>query len=167
MKLKKDNPESNILFSIKPKYAELIFSGQKQIEYRRQVPSRKLVGVTIFLYASAPVQQVLGTITVKKHLIELPIDLWRKTRKLSGMKLKDYERYFKSRGGAMDWMMNNLGVKNEDDRHENFKKGYTTYAHGLVIDEASLFIKPQNLNIFCGLDRPPQNFCYFKKLALF
>lgn len=45
-----------ILMSIKPHYADLIYTERKRFEYRKKAP--KLVDLPILLYKTAPVQKV-------------------------------------------------------------------------------------------------------------
>ena len=47
-----------ILMSIKPHYADLIYTERKRFEYRKRAP--KLVDLPILLYETAPVQKVTG-----------------------------------------------------------------------------------------------------------
>ena len=57
-----------ILMSIKPHYADLIYTERKRFEYRKRAP--KLVDLPILLYETAPVQKVTGIIeTVVKPLV--------------------------------------------------------------------------------------------------
>lgn len=50
----------NILLSIKPEYAKLIYEGNKTIEYRKDFPKFVLWGSKIFLYETAPIKRVTG-----------------------------------------------------------------------------------------------------------
>lgn len=50
----------NILLSIKPKYAKLIYEGKKTIEYRKDFPKFINWRSKIFLYETAPVKRVTG-----------------------------------------------------------------------------------------------------------
>lgn len=49
----------NIILSIKPKWAELIYSGKKTIEWRKSFPKRENIEC-IYLYETAPVKKVTG-----------------------------------------------------------------------------------------------------------
>ena len=49
----------NIILSIKPKWAELIYSGKKTIEWRKSFPKRENIEC-VFLYETAPVKKVTG-----------------------------------------------------------------------------------------------------------
>ncbi|MBR7064037.1 MAG: hypothetical protein IKI31_02660 [Treponema sp.] len=49
----------NIILSIKPKWAELIYSGKKTIEWRKCVPRFRNIE-KVFLYETAPVKKITG-----------------------------------------------------------------------------------------------------------
>ena len=64
-----------VLLSIKPKYAEMIFAGEKKVELRRSWPIKEDVGVMI-VYASAPVQKLIGIVYID-HVEECDFErLW-------------------------------------------------------------------------------------------
>ena len=48
-----------VLLSVKPRFANAILEGRKTIELRRTFPVRHL-GATVLIYASAPVQSIVG-----------------------------------------------------------------------------------------------------------
>ena len=50
----------NILLSIKPEYAKLIYEGKKTIEWRKDFPKFVNWRSKIFLYETAPVKRVTG-----------------------------------------------------------------------------------------------------------
>ena len=52
--------DKNVLLSIKPKFAIQIIEGKKTIELRRKFPTEKVVGGIAFIYASTPVQKIIG-----------------------------------------------------------------------------------------------------------
>ena len=56
---------SSILLSIKPKWAEKIYSGEKTVEFRKTIPNCMQPGadgtVKALLYESAPVSRITGT----------------------------------------------------------------------------------------------------------
>ena len=51
-----------VLLSIKPKYADLILTGSKQVEFRRSWAAQD-VGL-IVLYSSSPIQKIVGIVEV-------------------------------------------------------------------------------------------------------
>lgn len=54
-----------ILMSIKPHYADLIYTERKRFEYRKRAP--KLVDLPILLYETAPVQKVTGIMPIGRY----------------------------------------------------------------------------------------------------
>ncbi len=52
----------NIILSIKPKWAKLIYEGKKTIEWRKTEPVKLDAMSTIFIYETAPVCRVTGTV---------------------------------------------------------------------------------------------------------
>ena len=54
-----------VLLSIKPEFVEKIFDGSKKYEYRKVLPKRTDISV-IVIYASAPVQRVVGEFRINE-----------------------------------------------------------------------------------------------------
>lgn len=82
-----------VLLSIKPEFAEKIFDGTKKYEFRRTVfkdPSVK----TIVVYASSPVQKVIGEFEIESILNCEIQSLWEKTKEHSGISEKFFFEYF-------------------------------------------------------------------------
>lgn len=82
-----------VLLSIKPEFAEKIFDGTKKYEFRRIVfknPSVK----TIVVYASSPVQKVIGEFEIESILNEDVTSLWEKTKEFSGISEEFFYKYF-------------------------------------------------------------------------
>ena len=91
-----------VLLSIKPHFAEKILSGEKRYEFRRVIFKNPQVRV-VLVYASAPIQKVVGEFTISKILHDDLECLWRKTHKHSGITEDIFYRYFenKDRGYAL------------------------------------------------------------------
>ncbi|MUG82071.1 hypothetical protein [Commensalibacter melissae] len=88
-----------ILLSIKPYYAEKIFSGEKKYEFRKILPRRIKVS-TVVIYATKPVGKVVGEFVIDSFITETPSKLWIITKKHSGVSKKTYNQYFKGRKKA-------------------------------------------------------------------
>jgi predicted transcriptional regulator len=85
-----------ILLSIKPEYAEKIFIGEKQFEFRRNIFKNPLVK-TVVIYASSPVRRIIGEFEID-YILSLDIgDLWGKTMHLSGINKEFYDNYFRGK----------------------------------------------------------------------
>ena len=99
-----------VLLSIKPEYAFKIFDGTKKFEFRKVIFKNPDI-TTVVVYASSPVQQVIGEFEIDDIFSFDPDELWKKTKKYSGI---SEEKYFappkapkfhtpKPARASMDW----------------------------------------------------------------
>lgn len=119
-----------VLLSIKPEFVEKIFEGSKKYEFRRSLFKRKDISVVV-VYASSPVQKVVGEFTIQSLLSENVEDLWRITEEFSGISKNFYDRYFYNKS--------------------------TAYAIG--IGDTLVYDIPKRLSDF-NINQAPQSFCY-------
>jgi predicted transcriptional regulator len=82
-----------VLLSIKPEFADKIFSGEKCYEFRRVIFKKPGVK-TIVVYASSPVQKVIGEFEIANIICDNIPSLWRKTRTKSGISENYFYDYF-------------------------------------------------------------------------
>lgn len=71
-----------IVLSIKPKYAELILAGTKTVEFRRTWAAEKVDVIAI--YASSPIQKLVGIARVSDIVRAKPTRLWGYCSKRGG-----------------------------------------------------------------------------------
>lgn len=119
-----------VLLSIKPEFAKKIFDGTKKFEFRKTIFKNKNVK-TVIVYASSPVQKVIGEFEIEK-ILSLDIDtLWSETQDYSGISEDFFYKYFAQK----------------------------EIGHAIKIKKARKYHSPKNLreeyNIF-----PPQSFVY-------
>jgi len=120
-----------VLLAIKPEFAEKIFNGTKKVEFRRCIfKSDKIT--SIIVYASSPVQKIIGEFEIKDVLTGTPEYLWCETFKDAGISKSYFDQYFgeKTTGYAI--------------RIKSYKK----YRH------------PQCLKLDFNISHPPQSFQY-------
>jgi predicted transcriptional regulator len=84
------------------------------------------------LYASSPVQRVIGEFVVADVLSMSPAALWRATRQGAGISREYFDHYFAGR----------------------------TVGHAIGVKESFRFARPRHLEKHYGVRRPPQSFCY-------
>lgn len=84
-----------VLLSIKPEFAEKIFSGEKKYEYRKVIFKRDVTCVVV--YATHPVGRLIGEFEIDSVLSERPRDLWEKTKEFSGITKDFFAEYFQGR----------------------------------------------------------------------
>lgn len=85
-----------VLLSIKPEFAERIFDGSKKYEFRRAIFKNSDVK-TIVVYASSPIQRVIGEFDIEEILNDVPENLWKKTHEFSGISEEFFWEYFSKR----------------------------------------------------------------------
>lgn len=124
----------NVLLSIKPKYADKIFSGEKKWEYRKKIWKRDDVDVVV-VYASAPVSKMIGEFkTIKGCSICATLkSLWYQTGKDGGISKEEFEKYFIRR----------------------------CFGTAISVVAPILYDNPKPLSDY-GIKRPPQNFMYLR-----
>lgn len=123
--------ETNVLLSIKPEFAKAIFDGVKKFEFRKAIFKNRNVD-KVYVYASAPVSQVIGYFTIDKILESHPEDLWEETKHSSGIKKNYYDEYFEGRERA----------------------------YAIRVHQTQLFETPVTLQERFKISHPPQSFRY-------
>jgi predicted transcriptional regulator len=91
-----------VVLSIKPEFAFKIFDGTKKFEFRRSIFKNNQVK-SVVVYASSPVQQVIGEFEIDE-VLNYDIDtLWKMTEEFSGISEDFYYKYFgdKTKGFAI------------------------------------------------------------------
>jgi predicted transcriptional regulator len=122
---------NRVLLSVKPRFAEAILCGQKTFEFRRAVFRRRNVR-TVVLYASSPMQKVVGEFKIDE-VLSLGLDaLWGATQE----------------GGAIDRCY-----------FDNYFRGRTT-GYALKVKAVRRYRLPLCLRADFGIDHPPQSFRY-------
>lgn len=124
---------TSALFSIRPEFAEAILEGRKTYEFRRRLFARDDV-TRILVYASSPVQRVVGEFSVEEILVMEPRKLWTTTSRGAAVVRKFFDLYFKGR-----------------------QVGYA-----VKVGRVRRYRRPMTLKKSCGLERPPQSFCYLQ-----
>jgi predicted transcriptional regulator len=84
----------NVIISIKPEYALKIISGEKTIELRRKFPTKNIEGGIALIYASSPIQEIIGYAIIAK-VKRLSIDqLWKTCGKRACVTKEFFYAYF-------------------------------------------------------------------------
>lgn len=124
------------LISIKPRFAEMIFSGTKTVELRR-VPPKVGSGDLGLVYVSSPTKQLQGCFEVARVVSGTPAALWRSLGKRSRVSRQAFFAYFKGKDQA----------------------------HALIIKRSWKLATPVRLASLREQNRnfhPPQNFQYLR-----
>jgi len=122
------------LFSIKPEYAEKILNGTKRFEYRKTAPRNPDIR-TVVIYATMPVEKVVGEFEVGEVLEQHPDALWNQTKSESGITRKFFDKYFEGRDKAV----------------------------AITVRKPKRYPKALRLEDVSGSETPPQSFQYLAK----
>lgn len=75
----------DVLLAIKPEFAEKILAGTKHYEFRRVAFKEASDVDLIYLYASAPISQIVGVFTTTRISEDSPRNLWNRYGDASGI----------------------------------------------------------------------------------
>lgn len=82
------------LLSIRPRFAQSILRGEKRVEFRK---TRFRTDVShIVMYASSPVQKIVGYFEVLHIDEDSPDQLWCRYHTVGGISQKDFQAYYGS-----------------------------------------------------------------------
>ena len=85
-----------VILSIKPEYADKIFDGSKIYEFRKAIFKNRNIKKVI-VYASSPVQQIIGEFEIEQIISDDPVNLWESTKLGSGITKDFFFDYFENR----------------------------------------------------------------------
>jgi predicted transcriptional regulator len=118
------------IFSIQPRFASAIFEGVKRVEFRK-TRLRSSVS-SIIVYASAPVQRVIGAFNIKAIDYASPQDLWFRYGVIGSITRRELLNYY----------------------------GKTRIGAAILIGEVQRLPRPIELQDLDARLRPPQSFQY-------
>jgi predicted transcriptional regulator len=112
-----------VLLSIKPKYANKIFSGEKKFEFRKKA-FRNIEVHTVVVYSTMPVGRIIGEFTIKKIHQDSPKSIWNKTKLFSGIDKKFFNEYYDGKELAVAIEVDKISLYKEPidpkEKYENF-----------------------------------------------
>lgn len=126
-----------VLLSIKPEFAFKIFDGKKKFEFRKVIFKNPDIR-TVVVYASSPVQQVIGEFEIDDILSSSPDEIWELTKKYSGISEMYFHEYFENR----------------------------LVAHAIKIKNTKRYKRPMSLKEDFNV-LPPQSYLYLKEEVVY
>ena len=88
-----------LLLSLKPVYADLVFSGLKTAELRRRI-AKDVEGRDVFIYVSSPVQMLRGGFRVDKVWEDTPEAIWEQVKDFAKLDEATFASYYEGRSRA-------------------------------------------------------------------
>jgi len=96
-----------LLLSIHPRYCDLILSGSKTVELRKQRPKLPS-GSLVVMYASSPICALVGAFVLDGVVCTSPADLWRRYGPRAGVEWEVFERYYAEREQAFGLLVGDV-----------------------------------------------------------
>jgi predicted transcriptional regulator len=124
----------DFVLSIKPEYATKIIAGEKTVELRRRFPPGTVTGALAYVYATVPIQAVIGWATIADVRSMAVPQIWAEFERAACIGPDDFWQYF-----------------------GNLKNGYV-----LVLERPRALAHPVKLSeLRASLNFvPPQSYCY-------
>ena len=88
-----------LLLSLKPRFADLVFMGEKTVELRRRIASI-MTGREVFIYVTSPVCMIRGGFRVAEVWSSDPESVWREVASRAGVAKAEYDAYYEGCGIA-------------------------------------------------------------------
>jgi len=85
----------NVILSIKPEFADAIFSGQKKVEFRKIIFKKNVEKV--FLYSSSPIKKITGYFTFSEIIKDTPQKLWEEFGEVGFINEDEFFKYFENK----------------------------------------------------------------------
>lgn len=117
-----------IIISIHPVFVDKILSGEKQFEFRKRFPENIRY---MLIYTTSPVKKITALAEIDYIIMGAPANVWKKTRKTSGVTKSFFDMYFSGRKNAYAvkikkvFKFNNPLNINDIDRISTAPQSYT------------------------------------------
>lgn len=139
-----------VLFSMKPRYADLVFQGLKTAELRRRIfLSDSEEDRDVFIYVSSPEQLLRGVLKVKHVWKGTPQEIWNEVSRLVHVEKKDFDAYYKSRKIAYALRIDEVYEYENPASLDTLRKKFTQF----VIPQSWRYLKPEEYRSFRNMKR--------------
>ena len=137
-----------LLFSLRPRYANLVFDGMKKFELRRRGLTL-MRGRDVFVYVTSPVGTVRGGFQVGEVWDGTPEEIWDMVANSACIEKPDFDAYYAGRDIAYAleitevWEYSNpLGLRELRGMFQNF-----------VAPQSWRYVKPEEHELFLQMER--------------
>ena len=136
-----------LLFSLKPRYAELVFDGLKKFELRRRGLTL-MRGRDVFVYVTSPVGKLRGGFRVGEVRTGTPDEIWAVVAHTACIEKPDFDAYYAGRSIAYAleitevWeYLDPVGLNELRDMFQNF-----------VAPQSWRYVKLEEHELFLGME---------------
>lgn len=137
-----------LLISLKPNYADLIFSGLKTAELRKRISSQ-ITNRDVFIYVSSPTRELRGGFRVGQVWQGSPEQIWSTVSNLAGVSRRTFNDYYE--GQNIAFALEILDVWQY--KKPLSLKDLRTRFPGFVVPQSYRYAKPNECRSFRNLAR--------------
>ena len=95
-----DRPDPRVaLMAIHPIFADAIMDGTKKVEFRKRSLAEDVTKVVV--YATSPVQRVVGEFGIERTVVDAPGQLWETFGRVGSIERADFDEYFSDRDAGV------------------------------------------------------------------
>ena len=139
-----------LLLSLKPLYADLIFSGLKTAELRRWMPP-EVKGRNVFIYVSSPERALRGGFRVVDVWQGRPDDVWDRVKDMAHVDASTYNAYYQGRSTAFALSIADAWEHKSPLGLETLRKKFGKF----VVPQSWRYLTPCELRSFGKMKRVP------------
>ncbi|MCB2205037.1 ASCH domain-containing protein [bacterium] len=125
--------DHGLLIPIKQKWVSMILSGCKTVEMRRVMPRRAREGSLAFIYATSPIQAIVGAFRIERLLYGNLDEIWRQVGEESCLTEPEYYRYYCGKDKAVAIAIGPTWTFSNPLALEDMQNRYNLYAPQSII----------------------------------
>lgn len=137
-----------LLFSLRPRYANLVFDGIKKFELRRRGLTL-MRGRDVFVYVSSPVGKLRGGFRVGEVQTGTPEKIWGVVANSACIEKADFDAYYAGRDIAYALEITEVWKYSEPMSLSELRETFQNF----VAPQSWRYVKPEEHKLFLQMDR--------------
>ena len=136
-----------LLFSLKPRYAELVFDGLKKFELRRRGLTL-MRGRVVFVYVTSPVGKLRGGFRVGEVRTGTPEEIWEVVANSACIEKPDFDTYYAGRTKAYALEITEVWEYSDPVGLSKLREIFQNF----VAPQSWRYVKPEEHELFLGME---------------
>ncbi len=137
-----------LLFSLKPRYANLVFEGLKKFELRRRGLTL-MRGREVFVYVTSPVGKVRGGFRVGDVQTGTPDEIWTLVANGACIEKPDFDAYYAGRSIAYALEITEVWEYSDPVGLSKLREIFQNF----VVPQSWRYVKPEEHELFLQMER--------------
>ena len=137
-----------LLFSLRPRYANLVFEGLKKFELRRR-GFALMRGRDVFVYVTSPVGTVRGGFRVGEVRTGTPDEIWTLVANGACIEKPDFDAYYAGRSIAYALEITEVWEYSDPVGLSKLRESFQNF----VVPQSWRYVKPEEHELFLQMER--------------